>query len=110
MLLGKLNWIRNQQPALQQLRRIRFHSVSNDQIIAYSKRDGDSVVLTVVSLDPHHTQEGEVFIDLPAVGGLASNAVLSFHDELTEQSFSWGGAKNFVRLTPANPAHILVLQ
>ncbi|WP_281177509.1 alpha-1,4-glucan--maltose-1-phosphate maltosyltransferase [Granulicoccus phenolivorans] len=108
MLLGKLNWIRNQQPALQQLRRIRFHSVSNDQIIAYSKRDGDSVVLTVVSLDPHHTQEGEVFIDLPAVG-LASNAVLSFHDELTEQSFSWG-AKNFVRLTPANPAHILVLQ
>ncbi|MBX4365480.1 alpha-1,4-glucan--maltose-1-phosphate maltosyltransferase, partial [Mycobacterium tuberculosis] len=56
--LTLLNTIRRDNPALQQLRQIRFHEIANDQIIAYSKVDAETgnAVLVVVNLDPFSTQ------------------------------------------------------
>ena len=105
ILLGSLNAIRRAHPALQQLRRIDFHAASNDNILVFSKVDGDDQVLVIVSLDPNNTQESDVVLDMAALG-LPQDAPLHLRDELTGATFTWGD-RNFVRLYPAAPAHIL---
>ncbi|WP_040160463.1 maltotransferase domain-containing protein [Nigerium massiliense] len=105
LLMGTLNSIRRAHPALQQLRRIDFHRTSHPALIAYSKVDGDDCVLTIVSVDQTSTVEGEVFVDMDAIG-LAEDAPLPLRDELTGATFTWG-QRNFVRLSPSQPAHIL---
>ena len=107
MLMGTLNAIRHNHKALQQLRQIDFHTAPHDNLLAFSKVDGDSKVVVIVSLDPDNTVESEVHLDLTKLG-LAPDAPLRVRDELTGATFTWG-ARNFVRLTPANPAHILVV-
>ena len=110
-LLTDLNRIRHQHPALAQLRDITFHTTTNDSLIAYSKRvraqeslDGrEDIVLTVVNLDPYNTVEGEVLLNLPAVG-LPGNAdgsrpVVKAVDELNGGEYYWSGS-NYVRLDP----------
>lgn len=105
MLLGQLNSIRRAHPALQQLRRIDFHPTNNDGILAFSKVDGDDRILCIVSVDQDNTLEGEVMVDMAALG-LQDDAPLHVRDELTGATFTWG-QRNFVRLAPAQPAHIL---
>nr|WP_284690545.1 alpha-1,4-glucan--maltose-1-phosphate maltosyltransferase [Propioniciclava flava] len=107
VLLGTLNAIRDAHPALQQLRQIHFHTALDDQVLAYSKRDGEDYVLCVVSLDPDNAVETEVHLDLEALGR-GDQATLPVRDELTGESYVWG-ASNFVRLTPSRPAHVLSL-
>ncbi|WP_208616105.1 alpha-glucosidase C-terminal domain-containing protein, partial [Streptomyces cellostaticus] len=93
-------------PALQRLRNLRFHHTDNDQVLAYSKSTGQDTVIVVVNLDPHHTQEATVSLDMPQLGP-DRNAALSVHDELTGETYHWGST-NYVRLTPGRaPAHVL---
>lgn len=126
-LITALNRIRRRHPALRQLRDIHFHHVDNDAVIAYSKRSsagsgsdpasgsdsgsgsGDDVVLVVVNLDPHHTQEATVSLDMPRLG-LDWHESAPVRDELTGEIYHWGRA-NYVRLEPGvTPAHIVVLR
>jgi starch synthase (maltosyl-transferring) len=107
MLMGTLNALRRNHPALQQLRRIDFHDAQHPNVIAYSKRDGADTVIMIVSLDPNSTVECEVALDMPALG-LRADSPLHCRDELTGATFTWG-QRNFVRLTPQQPAHILHL-
>jgi starch synthase (maltosyl-transferring) len=104
VLIGRLNAIRRAHPALQQLRQLRFLDVLSDQLLAFAKTDGDDTVIVICSLNPDQTVEDEVALDLPALG-IDSGAV-ALRDELTGATFTWG-ERNFVRLSPANPAHIL---
>ncbi|MEV8530923.1 alpha-1,4-glucan--maltose-1-phosphate maltosyltransferase [Streptomyces sp. NPDC051211] len=106
-LITSLNRMRRRNPALQQLRDIRFHTTDNDQVIAYSKHSGANSVLVVVNLDPHHTQEATVSLDMPALG-LDWHGSLAVRDELTGETYHWGRA-NYVRLEPGRtPAHVLI--
>lgn len=108
--LRTLNRIRREHPALQQLRTLRFHTVDNDQLIAYSKLDpatGDCV-LTVVSLDPHGAREGTLTLDMEALG-YDADARFTVRDEVTGSEFHWGPS-NFIRLEPWSAvAHIVVI-
>ncbi|MFJ6084840.1 alpha-1,4-glucan--maltose-1-phosphate maltosyltransferase [Streptomyces sp. NPDC092369] len=108
-LITQLNTIRRRHGALRQIRNLRFHPTDNDAIIAYSKTtDGDTVVV-IVNLDPHHTQEATVSLDMPQLG-LDWNAFMSVHDELTGETYHWGRT-NYVRLEPGRaPAHVLHVQ
>ena len=105
MLMGTLNAIRRAHPALQQLRQIEFHHAPHEGCIAFSKRDGDDQVIVICSLDQHGTVESDVFLDMEKLG-LAGHETIHLRDELTGATFTWG-QRNFVRLTPGNPAHIL---
>ncbi|MET9553920.1 alpha-1,4-glucan--maltose-1-phosphate maltosyltransferase [Streptomyces sp. NPDC006645] len=108
-LITALNRIRRRHPALRQLRDIHFHHADNDAVIAYSKRSGPDVVLIVVNLDPHHTQEATVSLDMPRLG-LDWHETAPVRDELTGEIYHWGRA-NYVRLEPGvTPAHIVVLR
>ncbi|MFJ5518678.1 alpha-1,4-glucan--maltose-1-phosphate maltosyltransferase [Streptomyces griseoluteus] len=105
-LITRLNAIRRRHPALHRLRNLSFHRTDNDSVLAFSKRTGDDTVLVVVSLDPHHTQEATVSLDLPRLG-LDWSDTLSVHDELTGETYHWG-RDNYVRLSPDRaPAHVL---
>ncbi|MFI1568788.1 alpha-1,4-glucan--maltose-1-phosphate maltosyltransferase [Streptomyces sp. NPDC020490] len=108
-LIARLNEIRRRHPALHRLRNLRFHATDNDAVIAYSKTTGEDTVLVVANLDPHHTQEATVSLDMPRLG-LDGNAFMSAHDELTGDTYHWGRS-NYVRLEPGRaPAHVLHVQ
>jgi starch synthase (maltosyl-transferring) len=107
-LITQLNWIRRSHPALRLLRNLRFHATDNDALIAYSKRAGTDTVVVVANLDPHHTQEGTVSLDMPQLG-LDWHESVPVRDELTGETYHWGRA-NYVRLEPGQrPAHILTV-
>ncbi|MEV0093253.1 alpha-1,4-glucan--maltose-1-phosphate maltosyltransferase [Streptomyces sp. NPDC050738] len=108
-LITALNDARRRHPALQQLRDIHFHHTDNDAVIAYSKRSGSNTVVVVANLDPHHTQEATVSLDMPELG-LHWHESVPVRDELTGETYHWGRA-NYVRLEPGvTPAHICVLR
>ncbi|RLU96785.1 alpha-1,4-glucan--maltose-1-phosphate maltosyltransferase [Streptomyces griseocarneus] len=110
-LLTVLNRLRRRQPALRRLRNVRFHEADNETVVAYSKRVGDSCVLTVVNLDPHHTQEATVSLNMPELG-LAWHESVPVRDELTGETYHWG-RDNYVRLEPGRsiaPAHVFSLR
>lgn len=114
-LITTLNRIRRRHPALQQLRNLHFHRVDNDAVLAYSKREGHGertdTVLTVVNLDPHHTHEATVSLDMPELG-LGRHESFPVRDELTGDTYHWG-RDNYVRLEPGSspaPAHVLSLR
>ena len=107
MLLGRLNYIRKEHPALQQLRDLHFHHAPHASALVYSKKSGDDVVIVIVSLDPHDIVETEIYLDMQALG-LTARDVYLVHDELTGQTWRWG-QHAFVKLTHDDPAHILTL-
>jgi starch synthase (maltosyl-transferring) len=110
--IARVNQIRREQTALQSDRGLRFHAIDNEQLICYSKRTPDltNVIVTVVNLDPHHTQAG--WLELPlAELGVDERYSFQAHDLLGEGRYLWNGPRNFVELNPAvSPAHIFRLR
>lgn len=105
-----LNQIRRDNPALQQLRTLRFHDTDNEAIIAYSKADPASgnVVLVVVNLDPRNAQEATVTVDMQAIGRHPGESY-TVQDTITGSAYRWS-ERNFVRLEPLRDvAHVFVL-
>ncbi len=106
-LLTKLNQIRREHPALQQLRNLHVHEVDNSDITAFSKRDEETgdTVLVVCTVNPHEWREGTTSLDLPALGiGWDSN--FRVRDLLDGAEYEWG-EHNYVRLDPHHkPAHV----
>ncbi|MFT3865671.1 MAG: alpha-1,4-glucan--maltose-1-phosphate maltosyltransferase [Solirubrobacterales bacterium] len=103
-LVEKVNAARRQNPALRYLSNITFLDTENDALIAYAKRTGDNVVITVVSLDPHNTQEGIVNV----IAELGTPPAFAVRDLLDEQTYGWTIGRNYVRLAPGHRmAHLM---
>ena len=101
---AKLNAARRANPALQYLSNITFLDTENDALIAYAKGTGDNIVITVVSVDPHHTQEG--IVNVPAQLGTAP--AFKVRDLLDDQLYDWSIGRNYVRLAPGHRmAHVM---
>ncbi|GGO92866.1 alpha-1,4-glucan--maltose-1-phosphate maltosyltransferase [Wenjunlia tyrosinilytica] len=130
-LITTLNRARRRHPALQELRNVRFHHADNDAVLVFSKRTrlpeesrlrtgghGDDqdeavpaydTVLVIVNLDPHHTREATVSLDMPELG-LDWADSFAVRDELTGETYHWG-RDNYVRLEPGRaPAHVFSLR
>ncbi|WP_104105845.1 maltotransferase domain-containing protein [Nocardioides sp. 616] len=107
--LRQLNEIRRAHPALQLLRNISIHSSDDENVLVFSKRRDDDVVLVVINLDPHATRETMVHLDMPALGlGWHDSFIAS--DDLTGDEWSWS-QHNYVRLDPGHqPAHIITVR
>jgi starch synthase (maltosyl-transferring) len=124
-LITRLNELRHRHPALHRLRNLRFHRTNNEHILAYSKRvttPQADCVLIVVNLDPHHTQEATVSLNMAELEGCGLTPAqesgaepFSVSDELSGETYYWG-RDNYVRLEPgradayASSAHILALR
>ncbi|MGV0426739.1 alpha-1,4-glucan--maltose-1-phosphate maltosyltransferase [Corynebacterium pyruviciproducens] len=108
--IGLLNLIRRKNPALEQLRFIHFHELTNDQMLAYSKVDPETgnVLLIVVNLDSHYAQSGMLTLDMDALG-LDESATFPVHDLISGEDYEFSKV-NYVRLEPfKNVAHIFEL-
>jgi starch synthase (maltosyl-transferring) len=106
--IAKLNSIRKEHKALQRLRNLEFHPTDNEQVIAYSKREGKDLILVVVNLDPIHAQEATINWDMWFLGIDAAN--FQVRDLMDGSKFTWS-PRTFVRLNPGRPdgkvAHIV---
>jgi starch synthase (maltosyl-transferring) len=104
-MVQALNRARRDNPALQWLdERTRFLDTHNDALIAYLKRHGDNVVVTVVNIDFTHPQEG--LVEMPWDLGLPPDYTVT--DLLTVERFDWRTGGNYVRLVPGErAAHVL---
>ena len=109
-LIGRVNTIRRQHPALQSDWSLRFFATDNPEILCYAKSTGDNtdLILVVVSLDPHHMQQGWVQGPIADVQS-GPDGGYPAEDLLTGARYLWRGEWNYVRLTPEHPAHILHL-
>lgn len=108
--IRRVNTARQEHVALQEYDNLDFHFCANDQLMVYSKKAGDDVILCVCNMDMDNAQEGMVELDMAKLG-LANDAFFFLKDVLTDESFVWRGSKNFVRLDPAKaPGHMLVLK
>jgi starch synthase (maltosyl-transferring) len=108
-MIGRINGIRRDHPALQHDWGLQFHQTDNPQLLCYSKRsvDGADVMLMVVNLDPLAMQHG--FIRLPlADWDLPPHGAVSVLDLLSGERYFWRGEWNYVRFDPQlRVAHIL---
>jgi starch synthase (maltosyl-transferring) len=122
--LRRLNEIRRQQIALQDNRTLKFHSVDNEALMAYSKTSAgiapeadlaagdlaEAPVLVVVNLDTVHKQSGWIDLDLEAIGVDVTEPYV-VHDLLSDDRYEWKGHRNFVILDPkTTPAHIFRIE
>jgi starch synthase (maltosyl-transferring) len=103
-----VNRVRRENSALQNDHSLRFHEISNDQMLCFSKQsaDGTNLVLVVINLDPHHTHSG--FVELPAAEfGLENTRAYQMHELLTGARYIWHGSRNFVEINPSSvPAQV----
>jgi starch synthase (maltosyl-transferring) len=106
-LIALVNKIRRENPALQSNWGLRFHPTENDQLLAYTKSTEDlaDVVLTVVNVDPHHTQFGMVNLPLEDLG-IERDKSYQAHELLSGARYMWQGPRNYVELRPDAPAQI----
>ncbi len=107
-LISRLNEIRREHPALQRMKGLWFHGISNDNLLCYSRRDpvADDTVIVVVSLDSQSQQWGYTDLHMPALG-LDWGDVVEVVDELSGEVYQWGQF-NPVGLDPHwRSAHVL---
>jgi starch synthase (maltosyl-transferring) len=111
-LIRHLNGIRRAHPAFARLRSLQWYRSDNPEVVAYSKHsdDGADVMLCVVNLDPHTTQESVLHLDLDFLG-LPADRPFAVRDELSGDDYEWIGADPYVRLEPwTRVAHIFNLR
>ncbi len=106
--LTLLNQIRRTNPALQELRTLRFHPSDSPEIIAFSKRggiNGADVILTVCNTDPENEHSTIVHWDMNELG-LAWGDDFAVTDQISGTTWHWN-EHTFIKLNPANEvAHI----
>jgi len=95
--ITQLNAIRKKNVALQRLRNLRFHTTENESIIAYSKREGDNLILVVINLDPSFAQETTVHWNMSELGVQKDNFEVT--DLIDGSTYNWS-AHTYVRLDP----------
>jgi starch synthase (maltosyl-transferring) len=139
--IRRLNAIRRRHPALQRNANLSFHPSENQSVVFFRKSPQepaiqwtgsnpqpvpraivDSVtaaaghprvggdILVVVNTDPHHVQETMVHVPIHDMG-IDDDQPFVVHDLLTGARYTWRGARNYVRLDPAEqPGHVLLVE
>ncbi len=98
--IQRLNRLRREQPALQRLANLSFHPSENEQVLWYQKSAPEGDLFIAVNLDPRHSQETIVVVPLLALA-LSVDQPYEVEDLLTGERYTWRGARNYVRLDPA---------
>jgi starch synthase (maltosyl-transferring) len=105
--IKRINEIRHEHPALQQLTNVRFLDTENEALVAFTKRWGDDTIIAIVNIDPHHAQEGTAVV--PYELGLPP--AFAVEDLLSGERFDWRLGRNYVRLDPYHRvAHVLAVR
>ena len=109
--ISRVNKIRKENPALQRTKNLKLCEINNQNLIAYLKTGDDlsNIIVTVVNLDPFHTQSGWLHLPIQELG-IEQNRPYLAHDLLSNDKYIWQGGVNYIELNPQIvPAHILRL-
>ncbi len=124
--IRRVNAIRHAEPALQLYANLTFHNSENPAVIFYRKAFVEPDVqwtsctpqlvphsehnapnardlLIAVNLDPHNPQETMVHVPIAEMG-IGDDEPYAVHDLLTDARYVWRGARNYIRLDPAEHA------
>jgi starch synthase (maltosyl-transferring) len=107
-IIALINKIRNENKALQNNHSLKFHEISNEALISYSKSSDDlsNIILVVVNLDPYHTHSGWLKFPLHQFE-MNGHAPYQVHDLISGAYFLWSGESNYVEVNPGvMPVHI----
>ncbi len=110
--IARINRIRRENRALHFYQNLRFYRADNDQILFYGKVTvaKDNIILVVVNLDAHHSQNCYIYVPLDEFG-FVEDERYQVHDLLTDARYTWNGTRNYVELDPlTQPAHIFRLR
>lgn len=103
-----LNEVRRSNPALQELRSLRFHPSDSPHIIAFSKRgglNGADVILCVCNTDPINEHSTTVHWDMNELG-IPWGEDFAVTDQISGTTWRWK-EHTFVKLNPASEvAHV----
>jgi starch synthase (maltosyl-transferring) len=111
-LIGAVNRIRREHPALQANDGLAFHEIDDDALLAYSKRsaDGADIVLTVVSLDPGGPRSGTLRLRHAELGFDEGRGIEAL-DLLEGGTQTWTAPEQRIALEPGTrQARILQLR
>ncbi|HTJ50333.1 MAG TPA: alpha-1,4-glucan--maltose-1-phosphate maltosyltransferase [Cyclobacteriaceae bacterium] len=110
-IISILNKARKEHPALQSIWNIKFCTIENSNLLAFIKATDDksSIILVVVTLDPHTRQSGYVQLPKDVLG--ISNINIKLHDIMTDDHYTWTQEWNFVELDPFKmPFHLFKIE
>ena len=108
-LIRTVNEVRRRHPGIWTLRNVRFHHADDERFLVYSRGHVDTdLLLCVVHLDPYEAHDTTVRLDLAALG-LPADRPYQLYDELSGDTFVWGGNAAYVLLDPSvgQVAHLL---
>ncbi|MGN6375620.1 MAG: alpha-1,4-glucan--maltose-1-phosphate maltosyltransferase [Sphingomonas sp.] len=99
-----LNRLRRAHAALQTHLNTRFYLAHNDNIIWYGKPSpaGDEMIMVMINVDPHHTQECDFEVPLWEFG-LPDHGSIAVEDLAAGHRFDWHGKVQHIRLAPDEP-------
>lgn len=110
-IIAIVNRARKENLALQFTFNLTFCPVDNPNLLAYFKVDptGNSMIMVIVNLDAHQTQQGYVRLPLEKMSFPHGVRVYA-HDLMTDEHYTWTHEWNFVELNPYKmPFHLLKL-
>jgi starch synthase (maltosyl-transferring) len=111
--ITKLNRIRHENPALQNMFNLQFTGTDNDYLISFIHHTSDkkNIIWCIINLDPNHNHSGYVEIPRDLLGLRGKWFNLEVTDLLTNETYHWFNDWNFVELrTDKYPLHILKLE
>jgi starch synthase (maltosyl-transferring) len=105
-LIARLNRVRHENPALQRDWSLRFHDIANPQLLVFSKKEKENIILVALNLDFQSPQSGFVELDLASLD-IAADETFEVHDLLSGGRYTWTGSRNYIELNPQQlPAHV----
>ena len=104
--IRRINLIRRENPALQELENLRFHPADNENVLFYGKSAHGNVLLMAVNLDPFDCHEATLELPLEALR-IPENETFQVEELFSGRKHLWRGRRQRVRLDPEeNPAAI----
>ncbi|KAA9349185.1 alpha-1,4-glucan--maltose-1-phosphate maltosyltransferase [Larkinella humicola] len=109
-LIGLVNRIRRENPALQTTNNLTFCRIDDDALMAYLKVTGTNRLLMVINTDAYNRRAGMVQVPIWQLG-IAEGQEYVVHDLLTGAQYTWKGQWNYVELDPyLLPMHLLKIE
>jgi starch synthase (maltosyl-transferring) len=110
--IARINRIRRENPALQELINLRFYPAADEQVLFYGKMtvDRGNMVFVAVNLDPFAVRETAIELPLAEMG-IAEVETFAAVELFTGEERRWRGALQHLRLDPeVNPATIFRIE
>ncbi|MGA0560713.1 alpha-1,4-glucan--maltose-1-phosphate maltosyltransferase [Larkinella sp. VNQ87] len=109
-LIGLVNRLRRENPALQATNNLTFCRIDDDALMAYLKVTGENRLLMVINTDAYNRRAGMVQVPTWQLG-IGDDQPYTVHDLLTGAYYTWRGQWNYVELDPYQlPMHLLKIE